>query len=174
MKSAAIATAAILLVCPVLAQDAPTIMDGLKQAVPAITLPDLASISGAVNTFTEDVAKSLPLLEQLGYEVSIFRIQWGLPPVSKLQLRSKGTVSPAKLQEVEGKIPNGLIANALLTSAITAKRIQNNMKLGTAVLDVDFAVLPTVRMSFRKSNDGRQAPDLDTDALYAVCAQLLN
>jgi hypothetical protein len=38
--------------------------------------------------------------------------------------------------------------DALISSAMTAKRIQSNMKLGTAILDVDLAVPPRGDMKF--------------------------
>jgi hypothetical protein len=61
------------------------------------------------------------------------------------------------------------LANALITSAATAKRIQANMKLGTAVLDVDFAVPPRVNMKFVNS----KAPEAETvsreDELEIAC-----
>jgi len=36
----------------------------------------------------------------------------------------------------------------LISSAATAKRIQSTIKLGTAYLDLDFAVPPRVNMKF--------------------------
>jgi hypothetical protein len=38
-------------------------------------------IKGEFNAFTQQVADTLPILEQMGYEVSTFRVQWGLPPI---------------------------------------------------------------------------------------------
>ena len=59
---------------------------------------------------------------------------------------------------------------ALITSAATAKRIQSTMKLGTAYLDVDFAVPPRVNMKFvsLKANEKEELPR-DTDDLEISC-----
>jgi hypothetical protein len=56
------------------------------------------------------------------------------------------------------------LVSALITSAATAKRIQSTMKLGTAFLDVDFAIPPRVNMKFvsSKANEKDEtARDLD-------------
>jgi len=65
---------------------------------------------------------------------------------------------------------NGVLVFALITSAATAKRIQNTMKLGTAFLDVDFAVPPRVNMKFvsLKANDKDETPR-DLDDLEIAC-----
>jgi hypothetical protein len=65
---------------------------------------------------------------------------------------------------------NGVLVSALITSAATAKRIQNTMKLGTAFLDVDFAVPPRVNMKFvsLKANDKVETPR-DLDDLEIAC-----
>jgi hypothetical protein len=65
---------------------------------------------------------------------------------------------------------NGVLVSALITSAATAKRIQNTMKLGTAFLDVDFAVPPRVNMKFvsLKANDKDETPR-DLDDLEIAC-----
>jgi len=73
------------------------------------------------------------------------------PPISTFPgafpLRSKGETDINKVTAIAAKAPNGgMLANALISSAMTAKRIQSNMKLGTAILDVDFAVPPRVNM----------------------------
>jgi hypothetical protein len=64
-------------------------------------------------------------------------------------LRSKADTDTGKATAVAAKAPNGgMLATALISSAMTAKRLQSNMKLGTAILDVDFAVPPRVSMKF--------------------------
>ena len=65
---------------------------------------------------------------------------------------------------------NGVLVSALITSAATAKRIQNTMKLGTAFLDVDFAIPPKVNMKFvsLKANDKDETPR-DLDDLEIAC-----
>jgi hypothetical protein len=51
------------------------------------------------DAFTQQVSDSLPLLEEMGYEVASFRVQWGLPPKARLRLRSKGTIEASKLAQ---------------------------------------------------------------------------
>jgi hypothetical protein len=98
------------------------------------------------------MADTLPVLEAMGYEVITFKVTWGLPPKARLRLRSKGETDINKVTAIAAKAPNGgMLANALISSAMTAKRIQSNMKLGTAILDVDFAVPPRVNMKFASS-----------------------
>jgi hypothetical protein len=64
------------------------------------SMPDLSQMSdgikGEFNAFTQQVADTLPILEQMGYEVSTFRVQWGPPPKAKLRLRSTGVADPGK------------------------------------------------------------------------------
>jgi len=65
---------------------------------------------------------------------------------------------------------SGVLVSALITSAATAKRIQSTMKLGTAYLDVDFAVPPKVNMKFvnLKANE-KEEPIRDSDELQIAC-----
>jgi hypothetical protein len=65
---------------------------------------------------------------------------------------------------------SGVLVSALITSAATAKRIQGTMKLGTAFLDVDFAIPPRVNMKFvnSKANEKDETPR-DSDDLEIVC-----
>jgi len=64
----------------------------------------------------------------------------------------------------------GILVSTLITSAATAKRIQSTMKLGTAYLDVDFAVPPRVTMKFvsLKANE-KDEIIRDTDDLEIAC-----
>jgi len=79
----------------------------------------------------------------MGYEVTTFKVIWGLPPKARLRLRSNGSADIQKVNAIAAKATSGgVLISALITSAATAKRIQNTMKLGTAYLDVDFAVPP--------------------------------
>ena len=105
---------------------------------------------GEFSAFTQQVAESIPILEEMGYEVSTFRVQWGLPPKAKLRLRSKEGADQAKIAAIVARPINGVLAKTLISSAAEAKRIQSTLKFGTAVLDVDFALPPKVRMSFLK------------------------
>src|SRR6187399_2605180 len=57
--------------------------------MPDFSMPDLMK---EFDAFTQQVSDSLPLLEEMGYEVASFRVQWGLPPKARLRLRSKGTI----------------------------------------------------------------------------------
>ena len=130
------------------------------------------------NAFTQQVADSLPLLEEMGYEVSTFRVQWGLPPKAKLRLRSKGTIDPAKIPAITAKATGGMMMKALVSSAAEAKRIQSAMKFGTAIIDVDFALQPKVRMSFLQGKadlhgkvDKKDAAERDVEDLDLACGQ---
>ena len=118
-----------------------------------LSLPDFSDATGRLmtefNTFTQQVGDALPVLEQMGFEVTTFKITWGLPPKARLRLKSNGNADIQKVNAIAAKATGGgVLVAALITSAATAKRIQNTMKLGTAYLDVDFAVPPKVNMKF--------------------------
>ena len=101
------------------------------------------------HTFTQEVGDALPILEQMGYEVTTFKVTWGLPPKARLRLKSTGSADIQKVNAIAAKATSGgVLVSALITSAATAKRIQSTMKLGTVFLDVDFAVPPRVNMKF--------------------------
>lgn len=121
--------------------------------MPDLSMPDFSDATGRLmtefNSFTQQIGDTLPILEAMGYEVVTFKVTWGLPPKARLRLRSKGETDIARVMAVAAKAPNGgMLTNALISSAVTTKRIQSNMKLGTAILDVDFAVPPRVNMKF--------------------------
>ena len=123
------------------------------------------------NTFTQQIGDALPILEQMGYEVTTFKVTWGLPPKARLRLKSNGSSDIQKVNAVAAKATSGgVLVTALITSAATAKRIQSTMKLGTAYLDVDFAVPPRVNMKFvsLKANEKEELPR-DTDDLEISC-----
>src|SRR4051812_49366468 len=146
--------------------------------MPDFSMPDFARVGeGLTNefsAFTQQVADSLPLLEEMGYEVSTFRVQWGLPPKAKLRLRSKVTTDPNKVSEVAAKAIGGVVLTSLVSSAAIAKNIQSTMKFGTAILDVDFALPPKVRMSFLKAGaETRDAAGRDIEDLDLACGQAL-
>jgi len=122
-------------------------------SMPDLALPDFSDATGRVmsefNTFTQQVGDALPILEQMGYEVMVFKVTWGLPPKARLRLKSNGNSDVMKVNAIAAKATNaGVLVSALITSAATAKRIQSSMKLGTAYLDVDFAIPPRVNMKF--------------------------
>jgi len=123
------------------------------------------------NTFTQQVGDALPILEQMGYEVTTFKVTWGLPPKARLRLRSNGSADIQKVNAIAAKATSGgVIISALITSAATAKRIQNTMKLGTAYLDVDFAVPPKVSMKFVSSKTiEKDETPRDLDDLKIAC-----
>src|ERR1700738_2745650 len=141
-------------------------------SMPDLSLPDFSDATGRLmiefNTFTQQVGDALPILEQMGYEVTTFKVTWGLPPRARLRLKSNGGADMQKVNAIAAKAANasGMLITALITSAATAKRIQSTMKLGTAYLDVDFAVPPRVNMKFvsLKTNEKEELPR-DTDDL---------
>lgn len=122
-------------------------------SMPDLSLPDFSDATGKLmiefNTFTQQVGDALPILEQMGYEVTTFKVTWGLPPKARLRLKSNSNADIQKENAIAAKATSGgVLVTALITSAATAKRIQGTMKLGTAYLDVDFAVPPRVNMKF--------------------------
>jgi hypothetical protein len=144
-------------------------------SMPDLSLPDFSDATGRVmsefNTFTQQVGDALPVLEQMGYEVTVFKVTWGLPPKARLRLKSNGNSDIAKVNAIAAKAAsNGVLVSALITSAATAKRIQSTMKMGTAYLDVDFAIPPRVNMKFLslKANEKDEIPR-DNDELEISC-----
>jgi hypothetical protein len=145
------------------------------QSMPDLSMPDFSDATSKLmiefNSFTQQVGDTLPILEAMGYEVTTFKVTWGLPPKARLRLRSKGDTDLAKVTAVAAKATNGgMLMNALVTSAVTAKRIQANMKLGTAILDVDFAIPPRVKMNFMSLKTAEKDEVLrDVDDLEVSC-----
>src|ERR1700686_5538985 len=144
-------------------------------SMPDLSLPDFSDATGRLltefNTFTQQVGDALPILEQMGCEVTTFKVTWGLPPKARLRLKSNGNADIQKVNAIAAKATSGgVLVSALITSAATAKRIQSTMKLGTAYLDVDFAVPPRVNMKFvsLKANEKEELPR-DTDDLEISC-----
>jgi hypothetical protein len=144
-------------------------------SMPDLSLPDFSDATGRVmsefNIFTQQVGDALPILEQMGYEVTVFKVTWGLPPKARLRLKSNGNPDIAKVNAVAAKaVSGGMLVSALITSAATAKRIQSTMKMGTAYLDVDFAIPPRVSMKFLspKANEKDELPR-DNDELEISC-----
>jgi hypothetical protein len=144
-------------------------------SMPDLSLPDFTDATGRLmtefNTFTQQVGDALPILEQMGYEVTTFKVTWGLPPKARLRLKSGGNADIQKVNAIAAKaMSGGVLVTALITSAATAKRIQSTMKLGTAYLDVDFAVPPRVNMKFvsLKANEKEELLR-DTDDLEISC-----
>src|SRR6202022_3692676 len=103
-------------------------------SMPDLSLPDFSDATGRVmsefNAFTQQVGDALPILEQMGYEVTVFKVTWGLPPKARLRLKSNGNSDIAKVNAIAAKaVSNGMLVSALITSAATAKRIQSSMKM---------------------------------------------
>jgi hypothetical protein len=144
-------------------------------SMPDLSFPDFTDATGRLmtefNTFTQQVGDALPILEQMGYEVTTFKVTWGLPPKARLRLKSNGNADIQKVNAIAAKATSGgVLVTALITSAATAKRIQSTMKLGTAYLDVDFAVPPRVNMKFvnLKTSD-KEELQRETDDLEISC-----
>lgn len=61
-------------------------------SMPDLSLPDFSDATGKMmtefNTFTQQVGDALPILEQMGYEVTTFKVTWALPPKARLRLKS--------------------------------------------------------------------------------------
>jgi hypothetical protein len=153
----------------------PAMPSVLPPSMPDLSLPDFSDTSGRLmtefNIFTQQVGDALPILEEMGYEVTTFKVTWGLPPKARLRLKSTGNADIQKVNAIAAKATSGgMLISALITSAATAKRIQSTMKLGTAYLDVDFAVPPRVSMKFvnAKPNEKDDIPR-DTDDLEIAC-----
>ena len=143
--------------------------------MPDLSMPGFSDATGRLmtefNSFTQQIGDTLPVLEAMGYEVVTFKVTWGLPPRARLRLRSKGESDIGKVTAIAAKAPNGgVLSNALINSALATKRIQSIMKLGTAILDVDFAVSPKVNMKFvsAKSTD-KDDGARDADELEVSC-----
>jgi len=144
-------------------------------SMPDLSLPDFSDATGRLmlefNTLAQQVGDALPILEQIGYEVTTFKETWGLPPKARLRLKSNGNSDVQKVNAIAAKATSGgVLVTALVTSAATAKRIQSTMKLSTAYLDVDFAVPPRVNMKFvsLRANEEEELPR-DTDDLEISC-----
>jgi hypothetical protein len=64
-------------------------------SMPDLSLPDFSDATGRLmtefNTFTQQVGDALPILEQMGYEVTTFKVTWGLPPKARLRLNQTAT-----------------------------------------------------------------------------------
>src|SRR6202011_5444396 len=98
-------------------------------SMPDLSLPDFSDATGRLmiefNTFTQQVGDALPILEQMGYEVTTFKVTWGFPPKARLRLKSNGNPDIQKVNAIAAKATNagGVLITALITSAATAKRI---------------------------------------------------
>jgi hypothetical protein len=87
-------------------------------SMPDLSLPDLSDPTGRLmtefNAFTQEVGDVLPMLEQMGYEVVIFKVTWGLPPRARLRLKSSGNADLQKVNLIASKAPGkGVLVSAL-------------------------------------------------------------
>src|SRR3984957_16761427 len=73
-------------------------------SMPDLSMPDFSDASGRLmtefNTFTQQVGDALPILEQMGYEVTTFKVTWGLPPKARLRLKSNGNADIQKVNAI--------------------------------------------------------------------------
>ena len=85
--------------------------------------------------------------------------------------QANGNADIQKVNAIAAKsVDGGVLVSALITSAATAKRIQSTMKLGTAFLDIDFAIPPKVNMKFVNSKANEKEETLrDSDELEIAC-----
>src|ERR1700738_5019451 len=86
-------------------------------ALPSVSLPDFSDATGRVmsefNAFTQQVGDALPILEQMGYEVTVFKVTWGLPPKARLRLKSNGNSDIAKVNAIAAKaVSNGMLVRS--------------------------------------------------------------
>src|SRR5438874_8264683 len=76
-------------------------------SMPDLSLPDFSDSTGRLmtefNTFTQQVGDALPILEQMGFEVTTFKVTWGLPPKARLRLKSSGNADIQKANVVAAK-----------------------------------------------------------------------
>jgi hypothetical protein len=76
-------------------------------SMPDLSLPDFSDATGRLmtefNAFTQEVGDALPILEQMGYEVTTFKVTWGLPPKARLRLKSNGNADIQKVNAIAAK-----------------------------------------------------------------------
>src|SRR6185503_17135304 len=90
-------------------------------SMPDLSLPDFSDATGRLmtefNTFTQQVGDALPILEQMGYEVTTFKVTWGLAPKARLRLKSNGNSDIQKVNAIAAKATNGgVLVTALISS----------------------------------------------------------
>src|SRR3984893_16179121 len=76
-------------------------------SMPDLSLPDFSDATGRLmtefNTFTQQIGDALPILEQMGYEVTTFKVTWGLLPKARLRLKSHGNADIQKVNAIAAK-----------------------------------------------------------------------
>src|SRR5580693_8615399 len=89
-------------------------------SMPDLSFPDFTDATGRLmtefNTFTQQVGDALPILEQMGYEVTTFKVTWGLPPKARLRLKSSASTNIDKVNAIAAKATSGgVLVSALIT-----------------------------------------------------------
>jgi|ERR1043166_567737 hypothetical protein len=142
-------------------------------SMPSFSMPDISKLGDAVmaqaDTLIRDVNESLPALEKMGYEISIIGVQSN-PAKLKVRMRSKSLTNLANTSDAEiTSSQNGLVS-MLVWSAAQAKRIQNGMNFGTAIVDVDVGFqVPKIKMSFLKQK--KSSTDITLEDIDLSCIQ---
>jgi hypothetical protein len=76
------------------------------------------------------------------------------------------------LKEILDQVKGNQLMTVLITSAVVAKRIQSSTKFGTAVIDLDLALPPKIKMSFSKLTTDRKDPaEPYIEGLDPACSQ---
>jgi hypothetical protein len=138
-------------------------------------MPDFSQVKDSVaaqfKEFTDQIGATTPALNEMGYEITTFRVQWALNPKAKLRLKSRNLTDSAKIDKAVAMAPPGMIASSIISGAATAKRIQSSLHMGTAIIDVDFAVPPKVRMSFMPSKTDTTTEEKSIEDMDLACSQ---
>lgn len=142
-------------------------------SMPDFSMPDLSTVGDAVmaqaDAFIREVDETLPALERMGYEISIIGVQSN-PAKLKVRMRSKPFPGPANILETDVTPNQNSLGKMLVWSAAQAKRIQNGMSFGTAIVDVDIGLqLPKIKMSFLKRK--KSGADITLEDLDLSCIQ---
>jgi hypothetical protein len=142
-------------------------------SMPSFSMPDISKLGDAamarVDALISDVKGSFPALEKMGYEISIIGVQSN-PAKLKIRMRSKPFPNLTNTSDVEITPNQNSLAGMLLWSARQAKRIQNEMNFGTAIVDVDLGLqIPKIKMSFLKQK--KSDTDITLEDIDLSCIQ---
>jgi hypothetical protein len=83
----------------------PSLTDRLKNMVPSISVPALQDVMGGFNAFTQQLGDTLPVLEEMGYEVSTFRVQWSLPPTLNFDFGPRASLTQTSWKQAPQRQP---------------------------------------------------------------------
>ena len=171
MKAVLISFALLLGLHAAEAQDNPPpsgwekVQKGVRDLIPEIKVPPIPDLS--LPPMPDFSMPSLPDFAQLGTGV--------MGEFNSFTQQVAETLQVAELPSVLGLQPAGTLMKALVFSASNAKRIQSNMKFGTAIIDVDFALTPKIRMSFLSGKTDRKDPaERDVEDIDLACGQALS